>query len=245
MVGEANDLRRTTQLQMDRLGIPGSAATVAWMGYDTPPNPIDTLSPADLWTTMTDDRAHVGASGLSSYLEQLGTTSPNAEVTLLGHSYGSLTSSLALQDLAAQGLHPVDNVVFYGSPGLELTDPAQLGLGEGNAFVMQAPGDPITGIVAPLAPLHGWGADPCAGILPELSSQGGIDPGGVLREGVSSHSDYPRAVDGNLRMSGYNLAAVIAGLPDDQLVMAPTQPASPLIPHVPPGGQIPIPRPGG
>lgn len=243
MVGEANDLRRTTQLQMDRLGIPGSVATVAWMGYDTPPNPIDTLSPADLWTTMTDDQAQVGASSLSSYLEQLGTTSPDAEVTLLGHSYGSLTSSLALQDLAAQGLHPVDNVVFYGSPGLSLTDPAQLGLGEGNAFVMQAPGDQITGIVAPLAPLHGWGADPYAGILPELSSQGGIDPGGVLREGVSSHADYPRAVDGNLRMSGYNLAAVIAGLPDDQLVMAPTPPAVPLIPHVPPGGQIPIPRP--
>lgn len=243
MVGEANDLRRTTQLQMDRLGISGSVATVAWMGYDTPPNPIDTLSPADLWTTMTDDQARVGASSLSSYLEHLGTTSPNAEVTLLGHSYGSLTSSLALQDLAAHGLHPVDNVVFYGSPGLELTDPAQLGVGEGNAFVMQAPGDPITGIVAPLAPLHGWGADPYAGILPELSSQGGVDPGGVLREGVSSHADYPRAVDGNLRMSGYNLAAVIAGLPHDQLVMVPPPPAVPLVPHVPPGGQIPIPRP--
>jgi hypothetical protein len=65
----------------------------------------------------------------------------------------------------------------------------------------------------------------------------------VLREGVSSHADYPRSVDGNLRMSGYNLAAVIAGLPDDQLVMAPTPPAVPVIPHVPPGGQIPIPRP--
>ena len=37
---------------------------------------------------------------------------PDAEISLLGHSYGSLTSSLALQDLNAQGLHPVDNVVF-------------------------------------------------------------------------------------------------------------------------------------
>lgn len=241
MVGEANDLRRTTQFQLDRTGTPGSVATIAWMGYDTPPNPIDTLSPADLWTTMTDDQAQVGASSLSSYLEQLRATSPGAEISLLGHSYGSLTSSLALQDLNAQGLHPVDNVVFYGSPGLELTDPAQLGLAGSDAYVMRAPADDITSYFAPAAPLHGWGADPYGGILPELSSQAGTDPGGVMRDGVSSHADYPRAVDGNLRMSGYNLAAVIAGLPHDQLVMAP--PPSPAVPHIPPGGQVPIPRP--
>jgi hypothetical protein len=139
----------------------------------------------------------------------------------------------------------VDNVVFYGSPGLELTDPAQLGLAGGDAYVMRALADDITSYVAPTAPLHDWGADPYGGILPELSSQAGTDPSGVMRDGVSSHADYPRAVDGNLRMSGYNLAAVIAGLPTDQLVMAPHPP--PAVPHIPRGGQVPIPlpNPGG
>jgi hypothetical protein len=109
---------------------------------------------------------------------------------------------------------------------------------------MQAPDDLITSTVAPLAPLHGWGADPYAGMLPELSSQAGFDPGSVFRDGVSSHSDYPRlGSDGNLRMSGYNLAAVVASLPTDQLVFAP--PAA--VPLIPPQSHIPLPRatPGG
>jgi Alpha/beta hydrolase len=54
----------------------------------------------------------------------------------------------------------VNDVVFYGSPGLELTSPDQLGLGAGQAYVMQAPDDPITSVVAALAPLHGWGGRP-------------------------------------------------------------------------------------
>ncbi|MFV9632784.1 alpha/beta hydrolase [Mycobacterium neumannii] len=245
MVTEASNLRDTAQRQLDRVGTPGSVAAIAWLGYDAPPNPIDTKSPADLWTTMTDDQAHAGAAGLSSYLQEVRANNPDAHVTLLGHSYGSLTSSLALQDLHAQGVHPVNDVVFYGSPGLGLTNPEQLGLGADNAYVMRAPDDPITTFVAPTAPLHGWGADPYAGMLPELSSQAGFDAGDAFREGVQSHADYPRADnDGNLRMSGYNLAAVVAGLPDNELVFAPPPPAVPLIPQ---GGQIPLPRaiPGG
>ncbi len=245
MVTEAGNLRDTAQRQLDRVGTSGSVTAIAWLGYDAPPNPLNTKSPADLWTTMTDNQAHAGAAGLSSYLQEVRANNPDAHVTLLGHSYGSLTSSLALQDLHAQGLHPVDDVVFYGSPGLGLTNPDQLGLGADNAYVMRAPDDPITTFVAPTAPLHGWGADPYAGIFPELSSQAGFDASGVFREGVQSHADYPRADDdGDLRMSGYNLAAVVAGLPDSQLVFAPLPPAVPLIP---PGGQVPLPRatPGG
>jgi hypothetical protein len=244
MVTEASNLRDTAQRQLDRVGTPGSVAAIAWMGYDTPPNPLNTLSPADVWTTMTDDQAQTGADRLSSYLQEVRANNPTGHVTLLGHSYGSLTSSLALQDLNAQGLHPVNDVVFYGSPGLELTSPDQLGLGAGHTYVMQAPDDLITSTVAPLAPLHGWGADPYAGMLPELSSKAGFDPASVFRDGVLSHSDYPRlGSDGNLRMSGYNLAAVVAGLPTDQLVFAPP----PAVPFIPPEGHIPLPRatPGG
>jgi pimeloyl-ACP methyl ester carboxylesterase len=242
MVTEARNLRDTAQDELRLLGRPGSVATVAWMGYDPPANPERTTSPRDLWRVMNDYRAQAGASSLSAYLKQLDANNPNAHVSLLGHSYGSLTASLALQQLHQQGVHAVDDAVFYGSPGLEITSPGQLGLDSAHAFVMQYSGDPITEKVAPLAPLHGWGLNPYAGMMPELSSQAGISPDGVPRSGVHGHAEYPRADLGPggqpvLKMSGYNLAVIAAGIADmpgggKQLVMAPT-PGNPQ-PH--PGG---------
>lgn len=239
MVTEASNLRLEAERQLRNAGLPGSAATIAWMGYDPPPNPINTLSPADALATMGDGQARLGADSLSSYLEQVRANNPDGHLTLLGHSYGSLTSSLALQELNAQGLHPVNDVVFYGSPGLELTSSDQLGLGAGHAYVMRGMDDPISGVVAELAPLHGWGVNPYDGMFPELSAAAGPDPGGVVREGVQSHSDYARlGSDNQLRMSGYNLAAVVAGMPDNQVLAPPppppvAPPTPPLIPGVP------------
>jgi hypothetical protein len=239
MVSEAQNLRLEAERQMRNAGVPGAAAAIAWMGYDPPPNPLNTLSPRDALATIGDGQARAGADNLSSYLEQVRSNNPTGHITLFGHSYGSLTSSLALQELNAQRLHPVNDVVFYGSPGLELTSPDQLGLGAGHAYVMRGVDDPIATAVAELAPLHGWGVNPYDGMLPQLSAQAGIDPGGVLREGVQTHSDYARlGSDNQLRMSGYNLAAVMAGLPNN-VAMAPPPPAPipppqpPLIPGVP------------
>jgi Alpha/beta hydrolase len=243
MVGEARNLQRTAENELRRLGRSGSVVTIAWMGYDPPANTLNTTSPRDFWRTINDERAQAGATALAPYLQQLHTNNPDAHLSLFGHSYGSLTSSLALQQLNAQGLHPVNDAVFYGSPGLELNDPSQLGLANGHAYVMKAPpGDDWIPEVAALAPLHGWGSDPYGGMMPELSSQAGTSPDGVMREGVHSHADYPRAVTGPggeqmLRMSGYNLAVVAAGIADlpdgaKQLMMAPT----PLNPRPHPGG---------
>jgi pimeloyl-ACP methyl ester carboxylesterase len=242
MVTEASNLRDTAQKQLDRLGLSGSVVTIAWMGYDPPSNPIKTDSPRDLWRTINDYRARDGAAALAPYLEHVRANNPGAHLSLFGHSYGSLTASLALQQLNSQGLHPVNDAVFYGSPGLELNSPSQLGLVNGHAYVMRAIGEDPIPELAPLAPLHGWGADPYMGMMPELSSQAGTSPDGVAREGVHGHADYPRAVTGPggqqvLRMSGYNLAVVAAGIADlpdggEQLVMAPT----PLTPYPHPGG---------
>lgn len=139
MVTEARDLRSEVIRQLNAAGKPASVATIAWMGYHPPPNPLDTGSAGDLWQTMTDGQAHAGAADLSRYLQQVRANNPSGHLTVLGHSYGSLTASLALQDLDAQSAHPVNDVVFYGSPGLELYSPAQLGLDHGHAYVMQAP----------------------------------------------------------------------------------------------------------
>jgi Alpha/beta hydrolase len=241
LVNEARNLQQTSAKQLQRLGLPGSVVTLAYMDYDPPANPIHTASPRDLLRTISDDEAQAGAANLSSYLQQVRANNPTAHISLFGYSYGSLTASLALQQLNAQGLHPVNDAVFYGSAGLELGNPAQLGLASGHAYVMRGSGDWIPELGA-LAPWHGWGVDPYGGILPELSAEAGISPDGVTRLGVQSHADYPRAVIGPggdpvLRMSGYNLAVIaagIAGLPEGgkQLMMAPT--LTNLHPH--PGG---------
>jgi hypothetical protein len=240
MVSEARSLREETTRQLVNEPRPASVATIAWMGYDPPPNPINTHSPRDGLATLSADQAKAGASSLSSYLEQVRANSPDAHITLLGHSYGSLTSSLALQDLNAAGAHPVNDVVFYGSPGLGLTDPAQLGLGAGHAYVMGAPTDPIVRDVAPWAPAHGWGGNPYDGLLPQLSAQAGPDPAGVYHPGVAGHADYPRlfhAPDGRdvVRMSEFNLAAITAGLPGvPASPQVPLRPPNLLPPNVPP-----------
>ncbi|HZU48265.1 MAG TPA: alpha/beta hydrolase family protein [Mycobacterium sp.] len=223
MVNEANNLRREEIRQLTAAGKPASVAAIAWMNYN-PPNPLDSGSPQDLLKTMTDAQAKAGAGDLSKYLEHVRANNPTGHLTVLGHSYGSLTASLALQQLNAEGVHPVNDVVFYGSPGLELYSPARLGLDHGSAYVMQAPHDLITNLVAPLAPVHGWGLDPYApgsGMI-ELSSQSGFDPGGIWRDGVYGHADYPRTFQDalghqELRMSGYNLAAIAAGLPGNKV----------------------------
>jgi hypothetical protein len=108
---------------------------------------------------------------------------------------------------------------------------------------MRGETDPIAGIVAELAPAHGWGINPYDGSFPQLSADAGVDSGGVLRDGVQSHADYPRLGSGDqLRMSGYNLAAVLAGIPDNQVIMPKTLPLP--LPHIVPGGQVPLPTTG-
>jgi hypothetical protein len=207
-----------------------SMATIAWMGYDPPANALNTQSARDVWATMNDDLASQGATNLSKFLQTVDANNPGAHVTLLGHSYGSLTSSLALQQLNAQGVHAVDDVVFYGSPGLEAGSATDLGLGKGHAFVMRADEDLVTNVFgAPLSAAHGWGLNPYDGQFPELSSSAGTSPlDNLAREAAHSHADYPRMADNDrLRMSGYNLAVIAAGL-DPREVAVFAQPPLPI-----------------
>lgn len=96
--------------------------------------------------------------------------------------------------------------------------------------------------MAPVAPLHGWGPDPyLTPGLTELSSQAGFDRSGIWRDGVYAHGDYPRvfqdaAGQPQLRMSGYNFAAIAAGLPGNKV-------EAPLLPPVLGGGMPGAPGP--
>jgi hypothetical protein len=212
---------------------PDSVATIAWLGYEAPGMNLD----------VTDDRlAKAGAGPLNHFYQGLGATSnvPDQQLTAFGHSYGSLTTSLALQ----QGGAPVDNVVLYGSPGGELSNASQLGVAPGHAYFMDGVTD---GVPTTIANMGSFG--PPLSQVPgftELSVNSGAGLAapygdGQWHERAYGHSEYPRFGDnGELRMSGYNMAAVLAGLPDDTIA-PPRDLPPPTIPLGPRG--FPVPNP--
>jgi hypothetical protein len=211
---------------------PESVATIAWLGYEAPGMNLD----------VTDDAlAKAGAGPLNHFYQGLGATTnvPDQQLTAFGHSYGSLTTSLALQQGA-----PVDNVVLYGSPGGELANASQLGVAPGHAYYMDGVTD---GVPTTIAGTHAFG--PPLNEVPgftELSVNSGQAPGppygdGQWHERAYGHSEYARTGDnGELRMSAYNMAAVLAGLPQETIA-PPTNLPPPTLPIGPRG--IPVPNP--
>ncbi|MDT5109611.1 MAG: hypothetical protein QOE20_1501 [Mycobacterium sp.] len=221
---EAIGLRRAANVPH-----PESVATVAWLGYAAPGMNFDITD---------DDLARAGAGPLNRFYNGLAATTnlgDQQHITAFGHSYGSLVTSLALQ----QGT-PVQDVVLYGSPGGELSNAAQLGVAPGHAFYELGVND---GVPTTIASTHAFGAplQEVPGFTP-LSVNSGEGHDGQWHERAYGHSEYARnGANGQLRMSGYNLAAVLSGVPDT--TVAP--------PHLPPATiplglgpfGIPVPNP--
>ena len=173
----------------------GTVATVAWLGYEAPQH-------SDIWrpsrTVLSDENATRGAVRLEAFYDGLDAarTVP-AHLTALGHSYGSLTTSLALQRGTG-----VDDAVVFGSPGLGTSDIADLGLSPGRVFVVEARRDPVADFAA-------FGIDPnqLDGVTGLSAAAEIID--GVERAESTGHSGY--LTDDTT--SQYGIAAVVAGLP--------------------------------
>lgn len=214
MTSEAAELRSEAMDVAARVGASQDIATVAWVGYQPPANLGD-------FSVLSDDLAQAGAPKLTAFLDNLdgAARNPDQSTALFGHSYGSLTSGIALQDGASQF---IDNAVLYGSPGFQADTPAELGMNDDNFFVMSARDDPINTIGA-LAPYHGWGSDPNDIInedghlrfrFQHLETDAGATPipGHESKTEASGHSDYGRVA--GERMTGYNLAAILLNRPD-------------------------------
>ena len=213
---------------------PDAVASVAWLGYEAPGMNFD----------VTDDSmARVGAASLNHFYKGLDATTNAVEqhITAFGHSYGSLTTSLALQQGA-----PVDDVVLYGSPGGELSNTSQLGVGPGHAYFINGVTDGVPTTIPETRYLGGGFGPPLSEIpgFTDLSAYSGQAASGTVGDGdwherAYGHSEYARAGDnGELRMSAYNMAAVLAGLPQDT-VSPPADPPQPFIAG--PRGLIPNP----
>ncbi|MEV3905340.1 alpha/beta hydrolase [Mycobacterium sp. NPDC050551] len=244
MVTEAGALRTEIATQLDLAGVQGEeVATIAWLGYEPPQ--ADDIS---ILEAGSDRRANEAAPDLAEFYRGINATNEHgADVNLsaFGHSYGSLTTAQALNELGETGV--VDNAAFYGSPGLGFTDEttteyhgnvpyqthvpisdeSDLFLANGHAYVMSAPGDPISGdpskwgIPYPSAgDLGAFGPNPLTLPLEQLSSEAAVTHDGVPRPGAVAHSDYPRPVEvpgydeDQLRTPAYNLAIIGGGLAD-------------------------------
>ncbi|QCQ93021.1 alpha/beta hydrolase [Rhodococcus sp. SGAir0479] len=207
---EAQTLLRDTAGRADE-----TVSVIAWLGYDPPRAAGNVTDVAAGGIAVAQEaRARAGARDLARFYDGLGAahTRSDPHLTAIGHSYGSVTAGLALVE---PGRHPVDDLVVYGSPGLVgVQTPSDLRLGPGHAYEMTAADDVI-------AHLDRFGPGPLGGGpyaidgFVHLATESAVTPDGVHRDGATGHSQYPRLGDnGRLRTSGYNLAAVVAGLPD-------------------------------
>ncbi|WP_072691306.1 alpha/beta hydrolase [Rhodococcus marinonascens] len=222
MTDEGKALKAEAEKQLDKVGRGNeTVATIAWLGYQPPttsgpgnydlPFTEQNLGRGWLIDSWQSDRATAGAPKLASFYEGIDAASvkPDPHITALGHSYGSYTQALALQDPGPG--QPVNHAVFYGSPGINANDEPDLGLEQGHGFVMRAPDDPITAADG----FGRLGPDPVQTKLEQLSVREATTSDGVIREDANGHSEYPRpSRNGELRTSGYNMAVIVAGLPE-------------------------------
>lgn len=218
MMREGDALKDEATLQLTRVGRgEESISTIAWVGYETPSyntegNLCEKISDGLSAASLT--RARNASGDLNRFYKGLETAHEQGEdpnITAIGHSYGSLATSLALQ----QGGHGVDNLVVYGSPGLELDRYSDLGLEPGRSYEMTAINDGVAEKVGQIR----WFGEPTKSRddLVHLSTQT-AEVNGVKYGGAVEHSDYPRTDDnGRVLISGHNVAAVISGLPDNAL----------------------------
>ncbi|MCF6379189.1 alpha/beta hydrolase [Nocardioides KLBMP 9356] len=129
----------------------GSVSTIAWIGYDSPNfNPESKMpwdlvdSAGDVSHTVTEANAQAGGIALSQFVDGLNSTHTGGDqphLTVIGHSYGSTTSSYA----AAGGMD-ADSLVLIGSPGASegVHHASDLNMPAGQVFVGAADNDPVS-----------------------------------------------------------------------------------------------------
>lgn len=142
------------------------SAVVAWLGYDTP----GTVST----TVLTTARADRAAAELGPFLERLrGLAPPEARVSLLCHSYGSV---ICARTRTGPG---VSDVVLYGSPGTGASSAAGLPT-SARVWAGRGSEDWIGGVPHVRFGGVGFGTDP---VDPAFGAR-------VFAAGSAGHGDY-------------------------------------------------------
>ncbi|MFF0575907.1 alpha/beta hydrolase [Streptosporangium saharense] len=180
-------------------------ASIAWLGYDAPQVDPGLVNPAK--TVAMSGAAEKGSKELLSFVDGVHSThDPEVptHLTMVGHSYGSLTTGKA----AAQRPFGTfaDDLVFVGSPGVGVEQAVDLGIDAEHVWVGANAGDPIA--------LAGWfTANPSR---PEF---GAIR----FRTGGGGHSDYWTEHKTSLRNIGYVVTGKFEKVTDDVMILAAKQ----------------------
>lgn len=175
----------------------GAVATIAWLGYDTPPGPVEAavgllVNDPDAALQATTAIVAEGAVGpLARHAAAIRVDNPDVHHTLIGHSYGSVVALRAVglgRDIPAD----VDDVVVLGSPGAGAgVDRADLDWPHGvGLWHASAPGDPV-----PHLPLLG----------PDAGALGAVG----LPQGPGNHGHVRYLAPGTVGLSA--VALVVAG----------------------------------
>jgi hypothetical protein len=199
VVYNADRLAGTADSWLQRLAPGETFAAVAWLGYDTP----------SFATVASSREAIRGAAALRSTLRGLdvartavptprGAPSGELHLTVVGHSYGSLATGIALREPTG-----ADDAVLIGSPGVDAQTAADLAVPVGHVFVGEATGDTV-------ADLAWFGRDPSDSRFDAvpLPVDGGVDPetGKSMTES-RGHSEYFETGSESVR----NMALVAVG----------------------------------
>lgn len=148
---------------------PGDTAVVTWLGYDTPDTDAGFGSIRSEVEITTTPMAEAGAHQLRSFVSEIAAGQPDARMSVVGHSYGSVVAGLA----AEQGMD-VDNLVLIGSPGA--------GVHSVDSFVHDGHRPTVYVGVVGADPVV-WGADEAYGGLLDDESRFGTNP---YREGFGA-----------------------------------------------------------
>jgi len=184
-----------------RAADPGQhVAVIAWLGYDAPQGVGRSAAREEL--------ARAGATALDSFAADLAIMRPNARVTLIGHSYGSVVTGLAAARLPAQ----VKDLVVVGSPGMGVSTAADLHT-SAHIWAGQAAQDWIDWVPA----FQVWGAG--HGTLPAAPGFGARVFG---TNGVVNHDHYLAPGTQSLR----NIVSIVLGA--DARVTGPSSVSLPL-----------------
>ena len=111
----------------------GTTATIAWLGYDSPGNPVAGLG----WGA-----AEGGGRSLTDFVARLRRNFSGKRITIVGHSYGSAVVSEAMKD-GVSADDAVETGTFGG--GINVDSVAETGYG-GHLYVGHAADDTAVGI---------------------------------------------------------------------------------------------------
>jgi hypothetical protein len=196
---------------------------VTWIGYEAPQ-----------WGELTDpshsvgfdNAAKEGAAHLDGFLNGIGASHDVASLplhlTALGHSYGSLTTGIALQHET-----PVHDAVVFGSPGMDINNVHDLKVPDGHVYSELSRGD----FVPNLDIAHHFGVSPYSlSGIDHLSTGNATSVDGQSLATGEGHSDY---LNGN-STSQYNMAAITVGRSDLAIADRPTPGPPEAVPAPPP-----------